>query len=51
MEFLTENKINFEYQYSYPDLKNKKLLPFDFYLTDYNTCIEVDGDNIFIVLL
>lgn len=47
MEFLTENKINFEYQYSYPDLKNKKLLPFDFYLTDYNTCIEVDGDQHF----
>ncbi len=47
MNFLTKNNINFKYQYSYPDLKNEKLLPFDFYLIDHNTCIEVDGDQHF----
>lgn len=47
MNFLKENNVNFEYQYSYNDCKNKRLMPFDFYLNDYNTCIEVDGDQHF----
>ena len=47
MDYLKENNIKFEYQYSYSDCKNKRLMPFDFYLSDYNTCIEVDGDQHF----
>ena len=47
MNYLKDNNIKFEYQYSYSDCKNKKLMPFDFYLNDYNTCIEVDGDQHF----
>lgn len=35
--------INFEYQKVFEGCKNKKYLPFDFYLTDYNCCIEYDG--------
>lgn len=47
LNFLKENNVNFEYQYSYKDCKNKRLMPFDFYLNDYNVCIEVDGDQHF----
>ena len=36
-------KINFIPQYTFSECKNKRVLPFDFYLTDYNTCIEYDG--------
>jgi hypothetical protein len=41
--FLTENNIEFIPQYKFGDCKNIKLLPFDFYLPDYNTCIEFNG--------
>lgn len=41
--YLQSNFINFKSQYTFDDCKNKKLLPFDFYLTDYNICIEYDG--------
>lgn len=47
MNFLKENNINFEYQYYYNNCRNKRCMPFDFYLNDYNTCIEVDGDQHF----
>ncbi len=42
-EFLTKNKIRFTYQHKFTNCKNKKELPFDFYLPDYNTCIEYNG--------
>lgn len=32
-------------QYKFEDCKNKKQLPFDFYLIKYTTCIEYDGDQ------
>ena len=41
--YLTENNINFEPHSRFDDCRNKKLLPFDFYLTDLNICIEFDG--------
>ena len=38
-----ENDMNNIPQYKFPDCRNKRSLPFDFYLPDYNTCIEVQG--------
>jgi hypothetical protein len=38
-----ENKINFEAQKTFEGCKDKKLLRFDFYLPDFNTCIEYQG--------
>ena len=37
------NNILYESQYSFKDCRNTLPLPFDFYLTDYNVCIEYDG--------
>lgn len=42
-KILENNKINFIYQYKFNDCRNILPLPFDFYLPDYNTCIEFDG--------
>ena len=45
-EILKElKKLNIKYirQKKFKDCKNKKELPFDFYLPYYNTCIEFDG--------
>ena len=41
--FLTNKKIKFIRQHKFPDCKNKRRLPFDFYLPDYNICIEFNG--------
>jgi len=42
-KYLIENNINYTTQYMFDNCKNKRRLPFDFYLTDYNACIEFDG--------
>lgn len=42
--FLIENKIEFEEQKRFADCKYKKQLPFDFYVSKYNLCIEYDGE-------
>lgn len=42
-EVLEKYNINFEQQYKFNECKLKKSLPFDFYLPDYNCCIEFDG--------
>lgn len=42
-QLLESYKIKYIPQYKYEDCKDKKELPFDFYLPDYNTCIEYDG--------
>ena len=42
-QFLLENKISFEYNYKFTNCKYKRKLPFDFYISQYNTCIEYDG--------
>lgn len=47
MEYFIRYNIRFIHQYSYSDCKNKRELPFDFYLPEFNTCIEVDGDQHF----
>jgi len=42
--WLKERNINFIPQYRFKDCRNKRPLPFDFYLPELNTCIEYDGE-------
>ena len=49
-DYLISLNIAFYPQKRFPDCKNKKqsdMLPFDFYLPDYNICIEYDGEHHF----
>lgn len=41
--FLERNNINYERQKIFKRCKNKRCLPFDFFLPDYNLCIEYNG--------
>ena len=43
-KYLKENKIDFEKEKRFNDCRDKLPLPFDFYLEDYNLCIEYDGE-------
>lgn len=45
--FLNDNKIEYIKEYKYQDCGNIKPYPFDFYLLQYNICIEVDGEQHF----
>ena len=40
---LDKQGVNYIYQFKFPDCKFKQELPFDFYLPEYNLCIEYDG--------
>lgn len=42
-QWLITNDIKYEYQKRFVDCKNQRMLPFDFYLPNYNCCIEYDG--------
>jgi len=42
-EWLIKNNINYKPQHRFPDCRNILTLPFDFYLPEYNTCIEYNG--------
>ena len=46
-KWLEQNNITYEPQYVFEDCKDKKLLPFDFYLPDFNALIEYDGEQHF----
>lgn len=46
-QWLEKNHITYVYQKIFESCKNKKELPFDFYLPDYNVCIEYDGGQHF----
>ncbi len=46
-KFLEKNNINFIKQYRFKKCRDKKPLPFDFYLPKYNICIEYDGKQHF----
>lgn len=49
-EYLTLLNVSFCPQKRFKDCKNKKqsdMLPFDFYLPEYNVCIEYDGEHHF----
>ena len=45
---LKMNNIDYIPQYTFKDCKDKKVLPFDFYLPKYNCCIEYDGTSHYI---
>lgn len=45
--FLIKNDVKYIKQYVFEHCKNINPLPFDFYLTDYNICIEYDGEQHF----
>ena len=44
---LDELRVRYEKQYRFSDCRNAKPLPFDFYLPDFNLCIEYDGEGHF----
>lgn len=45
--FLESKQIIFYKEYTFEDCKDKRPLRFDFYLPDYNCCIEYDGEQHF----
>lgn len=45
--FLEKNNVNFIQEKYFEDCKDKQALLFDFYLPDYNLCIEFDGQQHF----
>lgn len=50
INLLNDLNISFKQQYSYEDCRNKdgsRKLYFDFYLDDYNCCLEYDGEQHF----
>lgn len=44
-QWLCNNNIVYEVQYKFEDCCDINALPFDFYLPDYNACIEYDGEQ------
>lgn len=48
--YLLDNNILFYREYSFPDCSYKKKLRFDFYLPDYNKCIEFQGKQHYIAV-
>lgn len=49
-DYLEQHNITFNSQYTFSDCKNIFKLPFDFYLPDYNVCIEYDGLQHFVAI-
>ena len=43
--YLEDHSISYNYDYKFADCINKIPLKFDFYLPEYNTCIELDGEH------
>lgn len=46
-QWLEKYNIEYKYQKTFDDCKDIKVLPFDFYLPQYNTCVEYDGEQHF----
>lgn len=46
-QLLRDYKVQYISQYKFLDCKDQRPLPFDFYLPEYNTCIEYDGEQHF----
>lgn len=46
-QWLQENNITYVQQKTFTECKDKKVLPFDFYIPDHNLCIEYDGEQHF----
>lgn len=47
-KWLKEHNIKYVQQYRFSDCRDDKPLPFDFYLPNYNMCVEYDGRQHFI---
>ena len=47
MKYLDDIGVEYIQQYKFEDCKDLHALPFDFYLPQYNLCIEVDGEGHF----
>ena len=45
--YLEKYNCGYIYNYRFQDCRDKRPLPFDFYLRDYNLCIEYDGEQHF----
>ena len=43
--YLNKHNINYVYQMRFDDCRDKRTLPFDFYIPSLNTCIEYDGES------
>ena len=43
LNFLKKENITFNFQKTFQNCRDKELLPFDFYLPQYNVCIEYQG--------
>lgn len=46
-QWLKNHNIIYEYQKTFDDCRDNRVLPFDFYLPAYNCCIEYDGKQHF----
>lgn len=46
-KYLSENNISYELEKTFDNCKKNKLLPFDFYLPEYNLLLEYDGEQHF----
>jgi very-short-patch-repair endonuclease len=46
-DYLSKNNIEFEIQKKFDECKYRKFLKFDFFLSDYNICVEYDGEQHF----
>jgi hypothetical protein len=46
-KFLSSKNINYIPEFTFDNCKYKRILPFDFYLVDYNFCIEYQGEQHF----
>lgn len=44
-QWLEKHKIEYNYQKTFEDCRDVRLLPFDFYIPEYNICIEYDGEQ------
>ncbi len=49
IDVLDSYNIKYEFQHKFDDCKFKNKLPFDFYLPDYNICIEYDGKQHYLI--
>lgn len=47
VSYLDKHGVNYNRWHSFPDCRDKQPLPFDFYLEEYNLCIEYDGEQHF----
>ena len=50
IKYLIEHNIKYEYQKKFIGCKRQNYLPFDFYLPNYNICIEYDGEQHYCII-